>query len=557
MTKSETQEPIFDLSGVWHTFTGARPIDALRGVDLQIYPGEYVAIIGANGSGKSTLARHLNALLQPTRGRVRVAGLPADEEACKPEIRRRVQMVFQQPDYQIVATTVEEDVAFGPENFGVPEGELAGRVQTALQSVDLWEQRARPPHMLSAGQKQRVAIAGALAVQPQALVLDEATAMLDPAGRRALLELLRRLQAQGTTLVSITHEMEEAAEAGRIVVLDEGRVVLDGEPRAVFSQIERLRSLNLDVPWLAGLSVELGLAVCLTEEDFLDALGPAPDKQEHDTGEKLQAEGSHSSFEAGEALIQVQGLHHTYLRGTPLAAQALSGVTLEIRHGSLTGLIGPTGSGKSTLLQHLNGLLRPQAGHVLLDGQDWANANIDTQAMRQKVGLLFQQPEDQLFEQYVGDDVAFGPRQLKLGRGRGPAAGASGDGSGRAAVRGIQGSPTGNALRRRAAAGRSGGRAGAAAAGAGGGRAHCRARPGRQTTDPQHPARPAPSGRQPRAQLAPHARYRRAVRAGGGAARRAGSRRWSGAGNPGPCGSLEPDGHACPTRCAAGRASAG
>lgn len=407
--------PIFDLKDVWHIYAGTPPIEALRGIDLQIYPGEYVAIIGANGSGKSTLARHLNGLLLPTRGTVQVAGISTEDTGRRGAIRRLVQMVFQHPDSQIIATTVEEDVAFGPENFGVPEADMPTYVQHALEKVGMWDLRARPPHRLSAGQKQRVAIAGALALRPQALIFDEATSMLDPAGRRAVVEMLRTFQAQGVTLVTITHEMEEAAEASRVVVLQRGQVVMDGDPHEIFSRAAELRSLGLDIPPLADLSLRLGLPVCLTVDELLAALGPAP--------AAIQTKLENSPCSPGplpppeiitDPIILVENLQHAYLRGTPLVSPSLRGVDVQIARGTMTGLIGPTGSGKSTLMQHLNGLIRPQVGKVIVDGRDWADPELDVRAARQKVGLLFQQPEDQLFERYVGDDIAFGPRQLKL-----------------------------------------------------------------------------------------------------------------------------------------------
>jgi len=407
--------PIFDLQNVWHIYAGTPPIEALRGIDLQIYPGEYVAIIGANGSGKSTLARHLNALLLPSQGRVLAAGVPTEDTVRRGELRRVVQMVFQQPDSQIVATTVEEDVAFGPENFGVPESEMPGHVQSALETVGMWDLRARPPHRLSAGQKQRVAIAGALALRPRALILDEATSMLDPAGRRAVVEVLRLFQKQGTTLVTITHEMEEAAEASRVVVLQRGQVVMDGDPHAIFGRAAELRSLGLDIPPLADLSTRLGLPVCLTVEELLAALGQAPATLDDPVENTACSPAPQPVPEKiADPVITVEGLKHAYLRGTPLESPSLRGVDLQIARGDITGLIGPTGSGKSTLMQHLNGLIRPQAGRVVVDGEDWTDPALNVRQARQKVGLLFQQPEDQLFERYVGDDVAFGPRQLKL-----------------------------------------------------------------------------------------------------------------------------------------------
>ena len=410
----ENREPIFELQGVWHVYKGPQAVEALRGIDLTIYKGEYVALIGANGSGKSTLARHLNALLLPTQGRVRTDGISTGDSQRRGEIRRIVQMVFQEPDSQIVATTVEEDVAFGPENFGIPQAEMRQRVRAALETVGMWDLRARPPHQLSAGQKQRVAIAGALAVQPQALILDEATSMLDTAGEQAVLDVLAGLHAMGTTLVTITHEMEEAALADRVVVLSQGQVVLDGTPHEIFGQTLELRRLGLAPPSLAELSLKLGLPVSLTVPELVSNLGQSPGYKPGPVD--FSQNTAKPSKIHHEPLIQVHNLFHSYLRGTPLEVPALKGVDLEVRRGSILGLIGPTGSGKSTLMQHLNGLMRPQTGQVIVNGMDWSDATLDARAARQHVGLLFQQAEDQLFERFVGDDVAFGPRQMKLDR---------------------------------------------------------------------------------------------------------------------------------------------
>lgn len=251
--------PFICIKSLTHTYhpEGHDPIPALRGVDLEIASGEYVAIIGANGSGKTTLARHLNALLLPTTGEVWVGGQNTRDPSAVRAIRADVGMVFQAPGDQIVATVVEEDVAFGPENLGVPEEELPVRVRAALEQVEMWEARHRPPHLLSAGQQQRVAIAGALAMNPRCLVLDEATAMLDPAGRRDLLAVLDKLHRQGLTIINITHTMAEAARARRVIALHEGRVVLDGPPQQVFSDPAALAPLGLAPPPAALLAHRL------------------------------------------------------------------------------------------------------------------------------------------------------------------------------------------------------------------------------------------------------------------------------------------------------------
>ncbi|MBN1484835.1 MAG: energy-coupling factor transporter ATPase [Chloroflexia bacterium] len=231
-----------------------REIKALRGISLDIPGSAYIAIIGANGSGKSTLARHFNALLLPSQGDVWVRGLNTRERRHHQAIRHCVGMVFQDPDNQVVATIVEEDVAFGPENLGLPPEELLSRVDWALQVVGLADQRQRSPLHLSAGQRQRLALAGALAMRPACLVLDEASAMLDPAGRRATRLIVRQLHGQGATIVSISQRMEEAVEAQRVIVLSQGRVVLDGSPARVFAEEALLRQLGLELPPSARLA---------------------------------------------------------------------------------------------------------------------------------------------------------------------------------------------------------------------------------------------------------------------------------------------------------------
>lgn len=229
--------------------TEEAPHEVLGGVSLAVKEGSFTALLGHNGSGKSTMAKLFNALLLPNGGQVLVQGMDTADENNKYDVRRTVGMVLQNPDNQLVSTVVEEDVAFGPENLGVPPAEIRERVEAALRAVDMWEFREHAPHKLSGGQKQRVAIAGVLAMQPQCLVLDEPTAMLDPQGRREVMDTVRRLnREQGMTVVLITHYMEEAAKADRVVVMDGGAIVMDGTPREVFCEVERLRELQLDVP---------------------------------------------------------------------------------------------------------------------------------------------------------------------------------------------------------------------------------------------------------------------------------------------------------------------
>ncbi|MED4581308.1 energy-coupling factor transporter ATPase [Brevibacillus choshinensis] len=223
-------------------------ITVLQNVSLEVFPGEYLAIIGHNGSGKSTLSKHLNGILTPREGNVLVNGVNTREKERIHEVRSRVGMVFQHPDNQIVATIVEDDVAFGLENIGVSPEEMKARIDFALDAVGMSAFRHRPPHHLSGGQKQRIAIAGILAMKPQCLVLDEATSMLDSYGRQDILAVVRKLHSEGMTIVTVTHHMSEVAEADRVVVMEGGKIVLQGTPREVFSHQEKLRELHLDVP---------------------------------------------------------------------------------------------------------------------------------------------------------------------------------------------------------------------------------------------------------------------------------------------------------------------
>ena len=244
-------EPIISVQDVrfsYFTAEGVAPI-VLGGVSLDIEEGSFVAVLGHNGSGKSTLAKHMNAILLPTGGKVYVSGMDTSEDQLLLDIRRTVGMVFQNPDNQIVANVVEEDVAFAPENLGVPSDEIRRRVDDALKAVGMYEYREHAPHLLSGGQKQRIAIAGVIAMQPRCIVLDEPTAMLDPIGRADVLRTIKTLNRErGVTVVLITHHMDEAAQADRLVVMAKGKVIADGTPKEVFQDVEGLKAVGLTVP---------------------------------------------------------------------------------------------------------------------------------------------------------------------------------------------------------------------------------------------------------------------------------------------------------------------
>jgi energy-coupling factor transport system ATP-binding protein len=247
---------------------------ALRSVNLTVQKGEFLAILGHNGSGKSTLAKHFNGILLPTRGKVFVNDIDISDDSKIYEIRQTVGMVFQNPDNQIVAAIVEEDVAFALENLGVEPDEIRARIDEAMKLVDIYKYHKHAPHRLSGGQKQRVAIAGVIAMRPQCIVLDEPTAMLDPKGRKEVMRTIKMLNKMGVTVILITHYMEEAAQAGRVVVMDKGQIIMDGTPREIFAEVEQLKAVGLDVPQVTELAYELrksGIEISVNisnEEEF-------------------------------------------------------------------------------------------------------------------------------------------------------------------------------------------------------------------------------------------------------------------------------------------------
>ena len=442
---------MIECRGVSFSYDGAAP--ALDGVDLNIEDGEFFCILGGNGSGKSTFAKHLNALLQPDAGTVRVNGMDASDPELVYDIRSTAGMVFQNPDDQLVATLVEDDVAFGPENLGVPSAQITQRVREALKGVGLVGFERHETHALSGGQKQRVALAGVLAMEPRVLILDEASSMLDPRGRKGLMKACHALHNRGMTIVMITHFMEEAAEADRVAVFQAGRVAMLGTPEEILTRADELAQLNLDMPASCRLGRSLrakGVPVCaqVREADMVAEIAQAYAERSR-TGIAGQPSASDSNVldngssatdeaAASEPVIEISHLSHSYSLGArerrrwrkrsatadasskqalwgndPNSPWALRDVSLTVRRGEFLGLAGHTGSGKSTLVQHLNGLIRPQEGSICALGLDLSNKK-DAAAVKAKVGVVFQYPERQLFAETVAQDVAFGPRNLGL-----------------------------------------------------------------------------------------------------------------------------------------------
>ena len=450
---------MIDLSDVRFSYDGKAP--ALAGVSAHVNAGEFVCILGGNGSGKSTLAKHMNALLLPDQGTVTVDGMSTADAECTYLIRQTAGMVFQNPDDQLVSTLVEDDVAFGPENLGVQLPELRERVTRALADVGLAGFERKETHALSGGQKQRVAIAGVLAMNPRILILDEASAMLDPRGRAGLMRVCRELHERGFTIVMITHFMEEAAQADRVIVLEAGKVVCDGSPAQVLLQEDLLRRLNLDVPFATHLSHALrnaGVAVAPTVDD--DALAAeilslakdslsagaasaagrgvsanaddAVDGARTDAGAATGETTDDTAADCVDAVIRFENVSFTYdpseakrkrkrapaqrqadWGNSPDSIWALSDVSFAVKPGEFLGIAGHTGSGKSTLVQHMNGILKPTRGRVMVRGLDMADKRSEAE-LRGTVGVVFQYPEHQLFAETVYKDVAFGPRNLGL-----------------------------------------------------------------------------------------------------------------------------------------------
>ncbi|MBQ9384810.1 MAG: energy-coupling factor transporter ATPase [Ruminiclostridium sp.] len=388
----------------------------LRGLDLTVPRGQFLAVLGHNGCGKSTLAKHFNGILTASAGSVIVDGMDASDEERVFDIRQKVGMVFQNPDNQLVATVVEEDVAFALENLGVPPDEIRKRVDVALRIVDMYEYREHSPHQLSGGQKQRIAIAGILAMKPDCIVLDEPTSMLDPKGRAEVMETIKLLNSQGVTMILITHYMDEAVQADRVVVMDEGKIIMDGTPKEIFVRVDELKAHSLDVPQVTDLMYGLrqnGIDVpldVLNETECANALLKLP----HGAYEKPGAAPAAPENDEIPYVAEVKKLTYKYSVGTPFEATAVDNVSVSIKKGQFVGVIGHTGSGKSTLIQHLNGLLRPTSGEILINGRNiWAKDG-DIRKVRFMAGLVFQYSEYQLFEDTVYKDIAFGPKNMGL-----------------------------------------------------------------------------------------------------------------------------------------------
>lgn len=407
----------------------AEIVEAVKDLSLEIQQGEFIAILGHNGSGKSTFAKLLNALLEPTKGTITIEGMNTGETEEVWNIRKNAGMIFQNPDNQIIGTMVEEDVAFGPENLGVPTEEIISRVAGALETVGMTAYSQQSPHRLSGGQKQRVAIAGVLAMQPKCIIFDESTAMLDPQGRKEVLQAAHTLnQEKNITVLYITHDMDEIIDADRVLVLHHGELVLEGTPVEVFRSKEQLKEYGLVLPNMTELTERLkeaGIMIqnpVLRMEDLIrevNRLRPLHGTAVTGGGmqdRKIQKE-SNGQSNAQQAMtdgLVLDQVSYEYSPKTIYAYQALHQVSLTIAQGEFVAIIGHTGSGKSTLIQQFNGLLQPTEGHIYYKGKDICEKDYKRAQLRGKVGLVFQYPEYQLFAETVLEDVSFGPKNLGL-----------------------------------------------------------------------------------------------------------------------------------------------
>lgn len=444
-----SEEYIIECENVKFTYSG-NPNPAVNNLSLKVKRGEFVSVIGHNGSGKSTLARLLNGLIIADSGMVNVFGFNLTADETVPEttftgqknqpvlaksaqdVRAHVGIVFQNPDNQMVASIVEDDIAFGPENIGVEREEIGRRIDWALKAVGMEKFRTSTPTRLSGGQKQRIAIAGVLAIKPDVLILDESTAMLDPKGRKEVIDVVSRLnKEEGMTIILITHFMEEALLADRTIVMNRGEIVIEGTPEKIFENGELLETYNLSLPRINLIARNLRSAG-MSINDVLHPEQLAAEITENMHNRGIYA-GQSSKYvpeitESGHDWdIDISNLTFVYSKKSPFATKALDGICLHIGEGEFFGIIGHTGSGKSTLVQHLNALIRlPQSQKryrakrakkgqpqpvlpAISVGQfDLTSKKCDFKALRASVGMVFQYPEYQLFADTVFADVAFG-----------------------------------------------------------------------------------------------------------------------------------------------------
>ena len=389
---------IIEVKNLSFSYKGAAQ-PALSEINFEVCAGEHLALLGANGSGKTTLLGCLNGLLSSPSGSVAA--------------HSRLGTVLQNPDDQIISSVVEEDIAFGPENLGLDAGEVKQRVDEVLRICNLEKFREKPPHFLSGGEKQRLALAGVLALDTEIIALDEAVSMLDPAGREDFLQLLTLLNrsGEGKTIIQVTHSLEEASRCGRCIVLSKGVLVFDGKPEALLEKESELETWGFQIPE----SIKAVRALSRAFSGFhVSSLNPAETAAKlAEIGDRHHFIPSESPAQGSAAAIVFKAVSHEYQNGTRYAAAGLQNVSFDAGSGTLA-IIGKSGSGKSTLLKHINAVLLPAEGRVLVLGEDTLDKKTKLSALRMKAALSVQNPESALFEFYAADDVAFGPKNCGL-----------------------------------------------------------------------------------------------------------------------------------------------
>ncbi len=376
---------------------------AVKDVDFLADKGEMIAILGRNGSGKSTFARHLNGLLAPHEGTVIIGGQDLSKVSALSSIRRQVGMVFQNPDNQIVGNTLAEDVGFGLENLGMSSADIWDKIDEMLELTGLAAYKYSNTSRISGGQKQRLAIASAMAMTPECIVLDEATSMLDPQGARDMLELVQKLHREkNITVIMVTHKISEALMADRVYILDNSKIVAEGIPEDVFTDVERLKKYGLEIP--VRMKLEAGISVDICSEYKKKHL-----QISQDAGVSVDhiGDSGNSLSNLRRCIVELQNVSYSYMNGNE-EYKALSDIDLKIYEGQVVSVIGQTGSGKSTLLQMINKLIAPQSGHVYLYETDVQRVR-NIKDIRRRIGYVFQFPESQLFENTVLKDVMYGP----------------------------------------------------------------------------------------------------------------------------------------------------
>lgn len=395
---------------------------AIDHVSLSIKKGDFVGILGHNGSGKSTLAKQLAALLKPSGGIIYVNGMDTAKDELLLPIRKTAGMVFQNPDNQLIGNIVEEDIAFGPENMGIPREEIEERITRALEATGMSAYREHSPNALSGGQKQKIAISGVLSMEPECIIFDEPTAMIDPEGRKEVLKAIYDLnRLKHITIIYITHFLDEVSKADYLYVMKQGAITLEGSPETLFKMPDQLTENNLELPFEISFIAELrkkGLNIpkeIYTKNQLLEFFKCRQQEESFlFTEKKVENQQKKCIAETEkEKGIVLKNISYQYKkRSAEEAKDALQDVSLSIKPGEFVAIVGKTGSGKSTLIQHLNGLLQPQSGQYFFEGQDIWSKKYDLKKLRQKVALCFQYPEYQLFEETILKDIAFGPKNL-------------------------------------------------------------------------------------------------------------------------------------------------